>query len=89
MSLVDRARRLRRKGESRKALVALREACLRDEENAAIWTLYGALLARAGKLDEARRALVHAHWLRKTCGDEPRMRVTARLIDELCVLHAA
>jgi Flp pilus assembly protein TadD len=48
MSLVDRARRLRKKGDSRKAIVALREACLREEENAAIWTLYGALLAKAG-----------------------------------------
>jgi hypothetical protein len=81
--LVVRARRMRRRGETRKMLVALREACLCDETCASLWTLYGAMLARAGRTEDARRVLSHALWLRRTAGDKLRVRTTQTLIDLL------
>src|SRR5262245_46046665 len=87
--LVERARRLRRRGEIRKMLVALREACMRDENAAWLWTLYGAMLARGGRDDEARAAYKHALWLRRTAGDTARARSTQALIDRVGVAAAA
>ncbi|HEU4538025.1 MAG TPA: hypothetical protein VFS00_28085 [Polyangiaceae bacterium] len=78
--LVQRARRLRRRGEVRKALVALREACLVDEYDAATWTLYGALLVHEGRVNDGRQALRHAVWLRRRVGDEARVRSTEALL---------
>lgn len=78
--LVQRARRLRRRGELRKALVVLREACLTDEYDAATWTLYGALLVTEGRVDDGRQALRHAVWLRRRRGDEARVRSTEALL---------
>jgi hypothetical protein len=89
LSLLDKARRLRARGELRKALVALREACLRDESDAALWTLYGALSARHGRDHDARRALRHALWLRKIDGDDARMGSTQALLDGLDLPTAA
>jgi Flp pilus assembly protein TadD len=85
--LFERARRLRRRGEPRKAIVALREACLRDDRAAWAWTLYGAWLGELGRTSDAEAALGHALWLRKRAGDEPRARVTERLLARL--RHAA
>jgi Flp pilus assembly protein TadD len=87
--LLGRARAARRRGDTRAAIVALREACLRDEHAAAIWTMYGVMLARARHLDEAAQALRHALWLRKTSGDEPRARSTQNLLERIVVPHAA
>ena len=87
--LLAKARRLRDRGELRRALVALREACLRDERDAALWTLYGALSARHGRDDDARRALRHALWLRKTAGDDARVLSTQALLDALDLSNAA
>jgi len=87
--LIARARRARRRGEARKALVALREACARDESAAWLYALYGALLARQGRRDEAAVALRHAVWLRRSAGDIARARSTQRLLDDLDVEHAA
>lgn len=84
-SAVARARRHLRRGELRKALTALREACLLDERDAARWTQYGALLARVGRSQDARAALRHALWLRRSSGDDARARVTAQIIDHLPV----
>ena len=89
LSLLAKARRFRDRGELRKALVALREACLRDEEAAALWTLYGALSARHGRDDDARRALRHALWLRKSAGDDARVSSTQALLDRLELPSAA
>lgn len=88
-TLVNRARRLRRKGEKRKALQALREACLIEEQSAWLWTLYGWLLAEAHREGEARQAYRHAVWLRRHGGDERRARSTQRLLDELGPSSAA
>jgi Flp pilus assembly protein TadD len=87
--LIVRARRFRAKGETRKALVAIREACLRDDTNAAIWTSYGALLARAARRDDAVVAFSHALWLRRRSHDEARARSTQLLIDRLSLPSAA
>jgi tetratricopeptide (TPR) repeat protein len=81
--LADRARRHRRRGESRRALVVLREASLRDEESATLWTLYGAWLAEDGKNDDARRAFRHALWLRNSAGESEKARVTRALLDSV------
>lgn len=86
---IARARKLRQRGDIRKAMVALREACLRDERCAWVWTLYGAWLTQQGRHDDARHALRHALWLRKASGDAPRARVTQRLIDALGPTSAA
>ena len=80
---LTRARRMAKKGDARKMLVALREACMRDEGAAWLWTLYGARLAQHGRFRDAERAFRHALWLRRTSGDAPRARTTQALLDEL------
>lgn len=86
--LVARARRLRARGEVRKMLVTLREACMRDETCAWLWSLYGAMLAQHGKTSDAAQALKHAVWLRRTAGDRARAKATQALLDRT-LLHAA
>jgi Flp pilus assembly protein TadD len=88
VALLTRARRFRLKGEVRKAIVALREACLVEEENAVVWTIYGHMLAESGRVDEARKVLSQAVWLRRAAGDEPRRRSTQRIIDRLTAAAA-
>jgi Flp pilus assembly protein TadD len=88
-SLVARARRLRAKGETRKAIVAFREACLRDDGDAALWTSYGALLATSSHLDDAAVAFAHALWLRRRAHEDGRARATQALIDRLSLPTAA
>jgi tetratricopeptide (TPR) repeat protein len=83
-----RVRKLRGKGERRKAIVLLREVCLSDEQSARRWSLYGALLASEGRNDEAYKALKHALWLRRSAGDQARVRSTQRLIEQLGPTHA-
>jgi Flp pilus assembly protein TadD len=81
--LVQKARKLRNKGETRKALQALREACLLDEQSAWLWTLYGYHLTCAHRLAEAQQAFRHAVWLRRASGDVRRMRSTQALMERL------
>ncbi|MFO0662254.1 MAG: hypothetical protein U0165_20850 [Polyangiaceae bacterium] len=87
-ALVEKARKLRRKGETRKAVVALREACLVSENQPSVWCLYGALLAEIGKREEAENAFRQALWLRKREGDIARARVTQTLLDRVSQLAA-
>ena len=88
-SLIARARKLRRRGEARKMLTTLREACLRDEGAAWLWTLYGAMLAEGGRDEDAQKALRHALWLRRSDGDARRAQSTQALIDRLGLPAAA
>lgn len=81
--LVVRARKLRQRGEMRRAVVTLREAANRDEWRPRTWTLLGDLLARAGQRAEAERALHRAQWLRARAGDEARAAVVERLVNRL------
>lgn len=87
-ALMSRARRLRWKGELRRALVVLREACMREEHDAARWTLYGALSIEAGRDDDGVKALRHAMWLRQRAGDVPRLRSTRALLDRVAPVAA-
>lgn len=82
---VARADKARRRGDSRAEATALRQACLIDEGNAALWTRWGDSLARLSKHEEALQALRHALWLRERADDEARADVTRRLI--ACVLR--
>src|SRR5688572_28232617 len=81
--LVARARKARRRGEERRAIVLLREACARDEWRARTWTLLGVHLGRAGSVQEAERALKHARWLRVRAGEPARAAVVERLLGEI------
>ncbi len=82
-ALIGRSRKARAKGDERRALLLLREACSLDEWRARPFTLLGAALARAGFEAEAQRALAHARWLRARAGETARALVTARLAEIL------
>jgi Flp pilus assembly protein TadD len=86
--LLFRARKLRRKGEERRAIVALRQACNLDEWRARSWTLLGWHLAQLGRRDEAMRALQQARWLRLRSGEPARAAVTARIAERLSAAAA-
>ena len=81
--LATRAQKLRRKGELRRAAVALREACALDEENAARWAALGAVLLRIGKREEAARALKQAVYLRERGGERPKATALRRVLLKL------
>ena len=75
-----RAQKMRRKGDLRRAVVTLREACALDEGDAARWVIYGDLLRRLGKRDEAAHAMKQALFLRERQGDKARANVIRKLI---------
>jgi Flp pilus assembly protein TadD len=77
---VERARRQRRRGDDRKALVLLREACFKAGSDARLWTLYAAQSWRMGRSAEARQALTQALWLRERAHDTARANVLRSLI---------
>jgi Flp pilus assembly protein TadD len=85
--LTARALRLRRKGELRRAVVALREACALDEGNAARWVWLADTLGRAGKWAEAERALKQSLYLREQDGENAKANVVRSLLLQLG--HAA
>jgi Flp pilus assembly protein TadD len=78
-TLVARARRLWTRGEIRRALSLLREACYEDEWRARTWTIYAARLVEAGQREEAAQAFTRARWLRKRAGDGARVAIIERL----------
>jgi Flp pilus assembly protein TadD len=78
--LLGRARRCTRKGEDRKAMLALREACFGNGQDARLWVLYGVQCFRARRRDEAVHALKQALWLRQRAHDDARARVIRALI---------
>ncbi len=82
-ALVRRARRLRRRGEGRGAMLRLREACQLDDKNARLWTLYAARCLELRRRDDALHALRHAAWLRERCRDVDRARVTRALLEQI------
>ena len=81
--LVLRARRLRRRGEQRRAMLILRDACHASEDSARLWTLYAAQCMRVGKRDDAIDALNRAVWLRERNSDSARAKVTRDLLERL------
>jgi len=70
-------------------MVLLREAALANEHDARIWTFYGVQCARIGRLDEARRALQQAAWVRDRNGEPAKANVTRSLITTLIGDEAA
>jgi Flp pilus assembly protein TadD len=83
-ALIVRSRKLRARGETRRALVLLRQACALDEQRPRVWTLLGVHLAREGHGEDAARALKQARWLHARAGEKARAAVTERLATELC-----
>lgn len=81
--LVERARRLSRKGEHRKAWLTLQEACCASSDDSRLWVLYAAQSRRMNRLDEAEKALGQALFLRERQRDEARARVLRRLLEDL------
>jgi Flp pilus assembly protein TadD len=79
--LIFKSRKLRRRGDTRGAILLLRQACSQDEWRARTFTLLGVLLSEVGRHDEAAKALTHARWLRQRAGEGPRAAVTARLLE--------
>jgi hypothetical protein len=82
-ALVARARRLRARGDARRALVLMREATARDEWRARTFTLFGAWLVEARRYEEARAALRHARWLRARAGEHGRAAATDRVLSRV------
>ena len=87
-TMVERARRLRRRGDERKAIALLREACAMDEWRGPIHALLGAWLASAGQAAEAAQRIRHAQWLFRRSGEERRARALDALRARLDALAA-
>jgi tetratricopeptide (TPR) repeat protein len=81
--LTARAHRLRRKGELRRALVALREACGLDERHAPRWLWLSDVLGLLGKRDEAEQAMRQALFLRQQTGERDKANVIRGLLLQL------
>jgi Flp pilus assembly protein TadD len=81
--LVSRAHRHRDRGEHRRAMLVLREACHRDADSARLWTLYAVACVRNGRRDEAVNALKQAVYLRERARDVARVRVTRALLQNV------
>jgi Flp pilus assembly protein TadD len=78
-ALIARARRSKVRGDTRRAVILLREACHLDEWRARTWTILGALLAETGRREEAAQAFLQARWLRARAGEKARAAVTGQL----------
>jgi hypothetical protein len=81
--LIVRARKSRLRGEERRAVVLLREACALDERRPRTWAIAGALFAALGQVEEAARAFKQARWLRLRAGERARVEVLDRLLGQL------
>jgi len=77
---LQRARRQRLRGDQRKALLLLREACCLSEHEARLWTLYAVQCWRTGHRDDARTAMRQALWLRQRENDHARAHVLRGLL---------
>jgi Flp pilus assembly protein TadD len=83
VTAVERARRQSQRGDERRAMLILREACFAVEYDAALWVHYGLSCLRARRRDEGFRALSHALWLRERARDDARAQVMRDLIAHL------
>ncbi|MGC4088306.1 MAG: hypothetical protein QM756_10480 [Polyangiaceae bacterium] len=77
---LEQARRRRAKGEGRRAMILMREACCMAPEDAVLWTLYAVQCWRMNRRDDARTALRQALWLREQSGDTRRAHVLRALL---------
>jgi len=83
VTAVERARRQSERGDERRAMLILREACFAAESDAGLWVHYGLSCLRARRRDEGFRALAHALWLRERSRDQRRVQVMRDLIAHL------
>jgi hypothetical protein len=83
VTAVERARRHSERGDERRGMLLLREACFAAEFEPALWVHYGLSCLRARRRDEGFRALAHALWLRERARDQGRVRVMRDLIAHL------
>jgi Flp pilus assembly protein TadD len=83
VTAVERARRQSQRGDPRRAMLILREACFAADSDARLWVLYGMQCLRARKPADAMNALSHALWLRERASDHARARVMRELIAHL------
>lgn len=83
VTAVERARRQSERGDERRAMLILREACFAAESDAGLWVHYGLACLRVRRRDEGFRALAHALWLRERNRDAARVRVMRDLIAHL------
>ncbi len=83
VTAVQRARRQAERGDERRAMLILREACFAAEHDPALWVHFGLACLRARRRDEGLRALAHALWLRERERDERRAQVMRDLIAHL------
>ena len=81
--LCRRAWRHRRRGNERRAMLALRDAAHLNESDARLWALYGVQCARVGLIDVAKKALGHAVWLRERCHEPRKAHVTRGVLARL------
>lgn len=91
MERLQQARRRRSRGDHRRALVLMREACCLATNDPVLWTLYGVQCWRGNRRDEARQALRQALWLRERMHDERRAHVLRGLllgIESACAQQA-
>lgn len=79
--LLGRAWRYRRRGEHRRAMLTLKEACHGEKDSARLWTLYAVQCVRAGRREEATKALKQALFLRQRSRDAARARVTLAMLN--------
>ena len=82
-ALCRRVRRFRRRGEHRRAFLALRDAAHTNERDPRLWALFGAQCWRMGKVDQAHKAFSHAVWLRERGQEHRKAAVTRQLLEQL------
>lgn len=82
---VERARRQSERGDDRRSMLILREACFGAESQAALWVHYGLSCLRVRLREEGLRALAHSLWLRERAREHARARVLRDLIAHLSV----
>ncbi|HEX6273423.1 MAG TPA: hypothetical protein VFZ53_10290 [Polyangiaceae bacterium] len=83
VTLVRQARRHTLRGDTRKAMLAVREACLTSGTDARLWALYGAACRRARKHEEAKEAIRQAIYFRERERDARRAGSLQRLLIEI------
>ena len=83
VTLVRQARRHTLQGDTRKAMLAVREACFTSGTDARLWALYGAACRRARKHEEAKEAIRQAIYLRERERDARRAESLQRLLIEI------
>jgi Flp pilus assembly protein TadD len=81
--LLRRAKRHARRGEGRKAMLAVKEACFLAPKDARLWALYAYHCWNQRRTEEAADAMRQAIFLRERARDERRADVLRRLLEKI------